>query len=197
MTSSRVAVVDTKAGNLFSILSALERIGFTPILVGSADDIQKDTAVFNALVIPGQGRFGAVMRSLRTNGLDSLIKDWYLSGRKLLGICVGMQIFFAESEEDIGVSGLGLLEGQVKRLQLPKRPMVGWCELDSKQLWLDKKCVYFVNGYGVSKTESETSRVEYGEGFVASIRSKGLTAFQFHPEKSGSVGEEMLRQCLI
>ncbi|NVK22082.1 MAG: imidazole glycerol phosphate synthase subunit HisH [Kangiellaceae bacterium] len=195
----KVAVIDTKAGNLFSIFSCVRRIGFEPELIQSAEQISQKE--FVAMIIPGQGRFGTVMSNLRSSQLDKVIIDWYQSDKKIIGICVGMQIFFEWSAEDLdndglGIRGLGLVKGTVTKLKSPKQPMVGWCEIDASISLLQQKTVYFVNSYAVKSSENEIATTYYGEQFVAAIQSKGLMAFQFHPEKSGSQGEEILQQCL-
>ncbi len=193
----KVAVIDTGAGNLFSLFSCLKRIGLEPVMISQASDIDKQSEKqFKAMVIPGQGRFGSVMQRLNDNGLSKVIIDWYLQDRTIVGICVGLQIFFQSSEEDLGVEGLGLLEGRVTKLNSPKQPMVGWCSLNSDIPFLSDRDVYFVNSYAVKESRFATSLVSYGDEFSASIQSKGLTAFQFHPEKSGKQGEEILKQCL-
>lgn len=193
----RVAVIDTGAGNLFSLFSCLKRIGFVPVMVSKASDIDMESEKqFKALIIPGQGRFGSVMQRLNENGLSKVIKDWYQQDRTIVGICVGLQIFFESSEEDLDVEGLSLLEGRVTKLNSPKQPMVGWCSLNSEVHYLSGRDVYFVNSYAVKNSKLATSLVSYGDEFAASINSKGLTAFQFHPEKSGKQGEEILKQCL-
>ncbi|MRX28382.1 imidazole glycerol phosphate synthase subunit HisH [Kangiella sp. HZ709] len=190
----KVAVIDTGAGNLFSLFACLERIEVEAELVTSAE--QLDDTIYQTLLIPGQGRFGNVMENLNQSGLSEAIKAWYLKGKNIIGICVGLQIFFESSEEDEGIAGLSLLKGQVSKLNSPKQPMVGWCSLQSSSSSLNGKSVYFVNSYAVKNSVNVTSKVSYGEDFVASIASNGLTAFQFHPEKSGKQGEEILRRCL-
>lgn len=192
---NQVGVINTKAGNLFSLFACLRRIGFEPVQVNSADDIEKGE--LDALIIPGQGRFGQVMKQLKATQLDQAIKDWHLLGKPLLGICVGLQVMFEQSAEDADVDGLGLFEGRAERLQGPKQPMVGWCQLDSSETLLQDKIVYFVNSYGVRASDVAAATVTYGEDFVAAINQGNLWAFQFHPEKSGAIGEEMVKQCLI
>ncbi len=191
----KVAVIDTKAGNLFSLFACLRRIDLEPVLVKNSTELEQQD--FSAMVIPGQGRFGTVMNNLRKNQLEQAIKDWYLQGKNIVGICVGMQIFFESSEEDDGIQGLSLLAGKVTRLNSPKQPMVGWCDLKSELAFYKQKTVYFVNSFAVKESQQVIANAEYGEEFVAAIQIGSLTAFQFHPEKSGQQGEEVLKQCLI
>lgn len=190
----KVGVINTGAGNLYSLNGCLRRIGFEPVTINSPADMQgKD---ISTLVIPGQGRFGTVMSNLQNSGLDKLISDWYQGDKKVIGICVGLQVLFEESEEDPGIKGLGIFKGKVTRLQSPKQPMVGWADVKSDKSWLDQTTLYFVNSYGVTESEQAIASVTYGETLVAAIASKQLVAFQCHPEKSGTAGEEVLKQCL-
>lgn len=189
-----VGVINTGAGNLYSLNGCLRRIGYEPVTINSPEDMQGKA--ISALIIPGQGRFGTVMSNLRNSGLDKLISDWYQGDKKVIGICVGLQVLFEDSEEDTGIKGLGIFQGRVTRLQSPKQPMVGWADVQSEQEWLSRKTLYFVNSYGVTECEQTIAKVTYGETFVAAIASKQLVAFQCHPEKSGIAGEEVLKQCL-
>lgn len=190
----KIGIINTGAGNLYSLNGCLRRIGFYPVTINQASDIER--CDLSALVIPGQGRFGTVMTYLKASGLDEVVTNWYRDNKKLIGICVGLQIMFEESEEDPDVAGLGLLQGKVTRLQSPKQPMVGWADVQSSQDWLNNQTLYFVNSYGVSTSVQSIATVTYGQTFVAAIASKNMIAFQCHPEKSGLAGEEVLKQCL-
>lgn len=189
-----IGVINTKAGNLFSLFACLKRIGYQPVMIDTPSDLESSNV--KALLIPGQGRFGQVMNQLTATGLDSVIKSWLAKRKPLLGICVGLQVLFESSTEDPGVDGLGVFKGKVERLNSPKQPMVGWSKIDSEQGFLDQKIVYFVNSYGVKQSSVTAATVNYGEQFVAAINQGSLWAFQFHPEKSGEVGEEVIKQCL-
>ena len=189
-----LGVVNTKAGNLFSLYACLKRIGFNTVQINTPDDIKNNSV--DALVIPGQGRFGQVMKQLTATGLDKCIIQWIEQDKPLLGICVGLQVLFEQSEEDPGVRGLGIFEGKVERLNSPKQPMVGWSKLNSSVGNMNEKVVYFVNSFGVKQSAVTAATVTYGEQFVATINQGNIWAFQFHPEKSGDVGEEIIKQCL-
>ncbi|MHC9510069.1 imidazole glycerol phosphate synthase subunit HisH [Kangiella sp. M94] len=192
--AKKIGIINTGAGNLYSLNGCLRRIGFYPVTINQMSDLER--CELSALVIPGQGRFGTVMTNLKVSGLDQAIKNWYRDNKKLIGICVGLQIMFEESEEDLGVAGLGLLQGKVTRLKSPKQPMVGWADVQSSEDWLNNQTLYFVNSYGVSNSDKSIAAVTYGQTFVAAIASKNMIAFQCHPEKSGKAGEEVLKQCL-
>ncbi|GAA0198510.1 imidazole glycerol phosphate synthase subunit HisH [Kangiella japonica] len=189
-----LGVINTKAGNLFSLFASLKRIGFKTVQINTSDDIKNNSV--DALVIPGQGRFGQVMKQLTATGLDNSIIQWVRQDKPLLGICVGLQVLFEQSEEDPGVRGLGIFAGKVERLNSPKQPMVGWSKLNSRVGSMNEKVVYFVNSFGVKQSAVTAATVTYGEQFVAAIYQGNIWAFQFHPEKSGEVGEEIIKQCL-
>lgn len=189
-----LGVINTKAGNLFSLYACLKRIGFNTVQINTTDDIENNSV--DALVIPGQGRFGQVMKQLTATGLDSSIIQWVRQDKPLLGICVGLQVLFEQSEEDPGVRGLGIFAGKVERLDSPKQPMVGWSKLNSSVGSMNEKIVYFVNSFGVKQSAVTAATVTYGEQFVAATNQGNIWAFQFHPEKSGEVGEEIIKQCL-
>jgi len=189
-----VGVINTKAGNLFSLYACLNRIGYSTVQINNPQDMVRNQV--DALMVPGQGRFGQVMKQLVATGLDETIKDWIVADKPFLGICVGLQVLFKQSEEDPGVAGLGIFEGKVKRLNSPKQPMVGWSKLSSDDEGLNEKIVYFVNSYGVKQSDVTAATVTYGEQFIAAINQGNAWAVQFHPEKSGDVGEEVIKQCL-
>lgn len=189
-----VGVINTKAGNLFSLYACLNRIGYSTVQINNPQDMVRNQV--DALMVPGQGRFGQVMKQLVATGLDETIKDWIVADKPFLGICVGLQVLFKQSEEDPGVAGLGIFEGKVERLNSPKQPMVGWSKLSSDDEGLNENIVYFVNSYGVKQSDVTAATVTYGEQFIAAINQGNAWAVQFHPEKSGDVGEEVIKQCL-
>ena len=112
----------------------------------------------------------------------------------ILGICVGMQIFFEASEEDKGAQGLAWFDGKACALDFPKKPMVGWATLDS-QKW-PKANVYFVNSYAIRNSDLSIANVHYGETFCAAISENNFTGVQFHPEKSSQTGSDIIKQAL-
>ncbi len=186
-----IGIVDSGSGNLTSVSHALSRLNAEhKILTEPKMDEVK------ALIVPGQGRFGPVMAHLNRSGWSGIIRDWVASGQKLLGICVGMQILFEGSEEDPNSPGLGIMEGQVKRLQAPKIPMMGWSQVSWTEPSFHQGAAYFVNGYVVSKSNYAIATSNYGQAFCSAVRVKETTAMQFHPEKSGRWGQEVLRTWL-
>ncbi|WP_444996535.1 imidazole glycerol phosphate synthase subunit HisH [Aliikangiella sp. IMCC44359] len=185
----KVLIVDTKAGNLFSLKAAIERLGYTGYILQ-----QPDNQKYDAIVIPGQGRFGTVMKNILQNKWDIYLSQAREKNIPILGICVGMQIFFNSSDEDPDAVGLGWLQGRAEALDFPKKPMVGWSKLDS-EVWPDS-CVYFVNSYAIKESQNAIAKTTYGETFCAAIKMGNLTGVQFHPEKSSHVGSEIIKQAL-
>ena len=185
----KILIVDTKAGNLFSLKAAIERLGFQIEILERPNEQE-----FDGVVIPGQGRFGTVMKNLVQNGWPDYFQKIYSQSIPMLGICVGMQIFFEASDEDQDISGLKWFEGKAEALDFPKKPMVGWAHLKS-EVW-PKSIVYFVNSYAVKQSEFEIANTTYGETFCAAVRKGSFTGVQFHPEKSGKVGSQLILQTL-
>ncbi|WP_144393455.1 imidazole glycerol phosphate synthase subunit HisH [Pleionea sediminis] len=184
-----ITIIDTKAGNLFSLKASLERIGRTAIIAQTPDDIQGDQ-----LVIPGQGHFGSVMKNLSINGWLNFLNHWRENNKPLLGICVGMQIFFEASEEAPGTSGLGWFKGTAQKLNFPKQPMVGWAKIQSTEL--PEGIPYFVNSYAIRESEQCIATTNYGETFCAAVKDNNVVGFQFHPEKSSQYGQSLMASVL-
>lgn len=184
-----ILIIDTKAGNLFSLQAAIERLGFQSSIEEKPSSIQYD-----AIVIPGQGRFGTVMKNIRANGWDKYLEAARKDNLPILGICVGMQIFFEASDEDPGVEGLEWFKGKAQALDFPKKPMVGWANLTS-ELWANAK-VYFVNSYAVKDSEYTIAKTTYGETFCAAVKKDNFIGLQFHPEKSSQQGADIIAMAL-
>lgn len=187
-----IAVVHPDSGNITSICDALERLG-RPFRLQREPDL----AGIGQILIPGQGRFGAVMRYLKSSGWDEVLRQWAGQDRPLLGICVGMQILFEGSDEDPEQPGLAILPGRITALDYPKRPMIGWSRLHWKTPDYPAGAAYFVNGYGLARHADCIAHTTYGTRFCAAVARGAIMAFQFHPEKSGAWGKELLQQCLI
>ena len=186
----KIGIINLNSGNLLSIVSAIEKCGFKTTVIDSPQDD------FDVLVMPGQGRFGFVCEQLDKNNWREFILDWVNQGKKFIGICVGMQVLFENSAENENATGLGLFSGSVEKLKHEKTPMVGWAQLDSKDVFYQNQFVYFVNSYGIPQSEYCVASVNYGEQFCAIVKKDNVIGFQFHPEKSGDFGLEVLQRCL-
>lgn len=187
-----ILIIDTNAGNLFSLKSAVLRLGFRVTILPQPND-----EFFDGIVIPGQGRFGSVLESLRHNHWSEYLKTAYENRIPILGICVGMQIFFESSEEDSEIKGLGWFDGKIESLKFPKKPMVGWALLTSKLKNWNKVAFYFVNSFALKSSNLSIAETIYGEKFCAAIKSESFIGVQFHPEKSGKAGLNLIKNALI
>ncbi|WP_113930812.1 imidazole glycerol phosphate synthase subunit HisH [Bacillus sp. P14.5] len=195
-----IGIVDYGMGNLFSVAKALERLG-VPYFI-SEDRSELDKA--DGLLLPGVGSFRDAMTLLARQELIGFIKGYAASGKPLLGICLGMQLLYEESEENGSTEGLGLLKGRVIRIprqtEEMKIPHMGWNKLkflnDSPLLeGLKEDYVYFVHSYYVSEEDPEqvVAAAEYGVEVPAVAGKENIFGMQFHPEKSSELGMKLLR----
>lgn len=195
MSNARVAVLDYGIGNLRSAQKALERVGADARLTTSPADAEAADAV----VLPGVGAFGRCAEALRQCGLDAVATGAIASGHPFLGICVGMQLLYEGSDESPGVAGLGVLAGTVRLLAGDvKRPQMQWNVLErtgpSAMLAdaADPVWVYFVHSYAAPNGPEVVATCDYGGSVPALVERNNLWATQFHPEKSGRVGLDLL-----
>ena len=180
-----VGVVDHGMGNLRSVTKALEAAGADVVLARSPETLHD----MDALCVPGQGIFGRCIDDLNASGAADLVRSWIAEGRSYLGICLGMQILFESSAERGPISGLGILEGEVVRLpDTVTVPHIGWNEVAGEHY-------YFDHSYAPAPADDSVvdAWCEHGLRFAAIIRSGSIFATQFHPEKSGRAGIELLR----
>jgi glutamine amidotransferase len=191
-----VVVLDYGSGNLRSAERALARVGADVTV--TADLAAAATA--DGLVVPGVGAYAACVAGLDAVGAGPTIRDRVAAGRPVLGICVGMQVLFDSGDEHGVVSkGLGVLPGQVRRLAAPILPHMGWNTVRPPAgsvlfAGLDAGTrFYFVHSYAAVATDGLVTTAEHGETFVAAVEHGAVCATQFHPEKSGDAGAELLR----
>jgi glutamine amidotransferase len=196
---TRLAVIDHGAGNLVSIAQSLENQGAKVMVAKSPHELNG----VDGIVLPGVGATGAAMERLRTKGLIEPLSAWQ---GPLLGICVGLQLLFSASEEDGGKT-LGMIPGWVRRLQdAPRLPHIGWNDvrLDGDPLFAgirDGETFFFVHSYAPVPDDPHTviATSTYGHEFVAAVRDGNRVGVQFHPERSGSAGLQLLgnfvREC--
>ena len=179
-----VAIVDYGAGNTHSVRAVLERLGHEVELTSEPTRVERASYV----VLPGVGSARAAMEHLNETGAADALRCRFEADGPILGICLGMQLAVAFSEEDGGVEGLGLLPGRVSRLATSRIPRLGWATVEP---WGD--AFYFAHSFAV---DSETV-VATSEGVTAAIARGSFKGVQFHPEKSGPAGERWMGSCLI
>ena len=196
-----IAVIDYGVGNLFSLCSSLKSIGADTVVTSNAAQI----AAADKLILPGVGAFGDAAQKLRDCGLDRVICDQAAKGKYVMGICLGMQLLFEKSFEYGEHKGLGLLKGEVMPMEgsLEKElkiPHIGWNALHfTRENALfkyisDGDFVYFVHSYYAENcNDSLIATAEYGKELTAAVALGNIMGCQFHPEKSGKVGLNILR----
>ena len=196
-----VAIVDYGVGNLFSLECSLNAIGAQVTVTADPEVLRSADQV----LLPGVGAFGDAAEKLRSTGLDVVLKELVAQGKPLLGICLGMQLLFEKGYEYGEHEGLGLIKGSVVPMEgiIPadlKIPHIGWNALKFQKPSAlfkniqDGDCVYFVHSfYAANCEENLIATAEYGAELTAAVANKNVFGCQFHPEKSGAVGLEILR----
>lgn len=195
-----IAIIDYGAGNLQSVKKALDFIGAESVITDDPETIN----ACDKILLPGVGSFGDAMASMEAKNLVETVKQNALSGKAFLGICLGLQLLFEESEETPGVKGLGIFKGKIRKFPADmglKIPHIGWNSLEIKQkdtIFKDipeNSYVYFVHSYYLEAEEPDTvaTVTNYGIDFHSAVGRNNIFATQFHPEKSGDVGLQILR----
>jgi len=200
-----ISLLDYGAGNVRSVINAIESLGERVKVVSDPNDIM--TA--DKLVFPGVGSFGSMMRILREKNYIGPLKDFLRADKSFLGICMGLQALFEKSEEAPGVEGLGFIKGTVKRFDIDLSvPHIGWNGINIRKpsrmfsRIRGNEKFYFVHSYYVVPEDAEDDPVvltttDYGTEFVSSIEKGNVVAMQFHPEKSGDAGLNLLKSFLM
>lgn len=195
-----IAIIDYDAGNIRSVEKALQFLGEDPVVTRDRDMILSAEKV----ILPGVGAFGDAMGKLRGYGLEKVILDTVEKRTPFLGICLGLQLLFERSDESDGVSGLGILPGEIVRIpdrEDLKVPHIGWNSLDYPshgtlfQGIPEGSYVYFVHSYYLRAREESIVKAttEYGVTIHASVEKDNVYACQFHPEKSSQIGMKLLQ----
>ncbi len=194
---STTAIVDYGVGNLKSVTNAMAYLGLNTVITSDQNVLERA----DAIILPGVGAFPDAAEKLRAPGLDKVIID-QAKRKPVLGICLGMQLLFDRGAEVRPTPGLGLVRGSVRKIETDRKlPHIGWNSLtfqnDSPlfQGLSDGVYVYFVHTYcGVADAETDViARTEYGPSIVAAVSHGNVYGCQFHPEKSGEVGLQILR----
>ena len=196
-----IAIIDYGVGNLFSLKSSFAKVGAQTVVTSDKDVIRRA----DKIILPGVGAFEDAIGKLRASGLDEVVVSEAMAGKKLMGICLGMQLLFDKSYEYGEHEGLGLLRGSVVGMKgridsSLMIPHIGWNSLKIKKTHPlfkyinDGDFVYFVHSYyATGCEESLIGSTEYGEELTASVALGNVAGMQFHPEKSGDVGLSILK----
>ncbi len=192
-----IAVIDYGMGNLRSVQKAFEYLGYKAVITQQPSEIQKADKV----VLPGVGAFRDAMQTIKQKGIDKVLYDVVEQKKPLLGICLGMQMFFEKSYEYGEHKGLGILQGEIVKLpENVKIPHMGWNSLNIKKKsplfegLSEEPYVYFVHSYHLN-TEADivSATTYYGKEIQVAAQKENVFALQFHPEKSGDVGLNILQ----
>jgi len=197
----KLGLVEYSAGNIASLERAFIRLGAHPFRARTGEEI----AAADALVLPGVGHFGALMSELKRSGFEAPLREAIASGKPFLGICVGMQMLFAGSDEAPEALGLGVFPGTVARLpHSVKLPHMGWNQLHhegTSRLLAGMPAgayVYFAHSYAaLASNGAAVATCKYGVNWVAAVEHSNVFGVQFHPEKSGEAGATVLRNFLM
>lgn len=194
------AIIDYGAGNLMSVKKALDHIGAANFITSSPSEI----AAADSVILPGVGSFGDAMAAMERSGLVEAVRAAALSGKPFLGICLGLQLLFGESEESPGAHGLGVLQGKISRIPASlglKVPHMGWnsvCISPGSRLFdgvQNGEYFYFVHSYYLNGANAAdvAATAQYGVTIQCAAERGNLFATQFHPEKSGAAGLKVLK----
>lgn len=190
-----ISIIDYGMGNIKSVKNAFRFLGSETSVVDCVENLNTDQKI----IIPGVGAFGDAMENLR--GFIPKIKETIENGKPILGICLGMQVFFDESQEFEGIEGIGILNGKVTKIRTELQlPHIGWNSLDIRNRKaplfdeIDGGYVYYAHSYHCKPEERiVVATSEYGEEITASVWEENVFGTQFHPEKSGKLGLRILK----
>lgn len=191
-----IGVIDYGVGNIGSLTWALKKQGIEVTVSRDQSVLEK----CDGLLLPGVGAFRDGIENIDKYGLRDFIKGFAATGKPVMGICLGMQLLYEEGKENGSYKGLGLIKGSIEKINADRLPHMGWNELtkaSDDQLLKDIESgdhVYFVHSYyAVSSGEEIVAYTDYGNKIPAIVRSGNVIGFQFHPEKSGGIGEQLIR----
>ena len=200
-----IGVIDYGAGNLGSVMNALQRLSVPARLAAGPEELSTSTP-FEKIIFPGDGHFATAMASLNKSGYAQALKEWIQADRPFLGICIGLQLLFESSEEAPPVNGktvpgLSVIPGTVRRFPGRKLPQIGWNQTNAKpdtamfRGLSDNSFFYYIHSYYADPADNSvcTAEAEYYLRYCTAVERGALAAVQFHPEKSGEAGLALLR----
>ena len=188
-----IGVIDYGAGNVRSVCNALRRQSIPFEVCETSFGIEKA----DSLILPGVGHFGNLADALDRKDLRAAIVSSLHGDKPFLGICLGMQILFDESEECPAGRGLGFFEGYVTKIDAPRIPHIGWNVIELSEegsCMLEPDYFYFAHSFAVASSDASVATCCYGAPFVAAVQRKNVFGVQFHPEKSGDAGARLLKR---
>ncbi|MBD3287629.1 imidazole glycerol phosphate synthase subunit HisH [candidate division KSB1 bacterium] len=192
-----IAIVDYGAGNLRSVKKAFDFLGVANKVVSTVDEAR----YIEKIVLPGVGAFGMAAERLKESGFFEFLKQWLYLNKPFLGICLGLQLLFEDSEESDGIEGLAAFKGGNLRFTNGKVPQIGWNQIHIKKKSklldgiADRTFFYLVHSYYIAPKNDEIviATTDYGVDYPTIIESGNIYAVQFHPEKSGDSGLQLLK----
>ena len=186
-----IGIIDYSLGNVQNIKNALEKLEKDYILTSNRDDLKR----CETIMLPGVGHFGEAMKKIEALGIKETLVE-LASSKRMIGICLGMQLLFETSEEG-NAEGLGILNGDVRKIVTPLPvPHLGWNTLKSSSEFLNDKDVYFIHSFKVNDAPDVIAVSEYGTNIPAIVQKGSVIGIQFHPEKSGDTGLKILKQAI-
>ena len=201
-----IGVIDYGAGNLGSVMNALKRLSVPARFAAGPEELSCASSPFEKIIFPGDGHFAAAMASLTQSGYAQAIKEWIQADKPFLGICIGLQLLFEFSEEALPVNGkkvqgLSVISGTVRRFPGRKIPQIGWNQTAARPQSKvfrgldDNSFFYYIHSYYADPADSAVcaAEAEYYVRYCCAVERGGLTAVQFHPEKSGTAGLALLK----
>jgi len=201
-----IGVIDYGAGNLGSVMNALKRLSVPARFAAGPEELSVSSSPFDKIIFPGDGHFATAMASINKSGYAQAIKEWIKEDKPFLGICIGLQLLFENSEEAPSVDGrevcgLSLISGTVRRFPGRKVPQIGWNQTSAKKESKifrglnDNSFFYYIHSYYADPADDSVSaaHTEYYVRYCCAVERGALAAVQFHPEKSGAAGLALLR----
>ena len=187
-----IGIIDIGISNFGSLKNSLDLLKVKNFSISTPQDFEKAAKI----IFPGVGNFGKAVEKLEENGFKKEIIKQISSEKEFLGICLGMQLLFENSQEAQGAKGIGALKGNVVKFEKEKIPQIGWNFVKSDYELLKSRDYYFVNSYYCVPQDAEIviGRTFYGKEFASAIKKENLLAVQFHPEKSGKDGLQFLKR---
>jgi imidazole glycerol phosphate synthase glutamine amidotransferase subunit len=202
--SCLIGVIDYGAGNLGSVMNALNRLSVPARFASGPEELTPSSSPFEKIIFPGDGHFASAMESLEKSGYSQAIKEWIKADKPFLGICIGLQLLFETSEEakfaNNDIKGLSIIPGTVRRFPGRKVPQIGWNKTSARPQskifrgLSEDSFFYYIHSYYADPADKDicAAEAEYYVRYCCAIERGALAAVQFHPEKSGETGLALL-----